>query len=40
MKAVKAMIKAIAKLTLKTCGRAVCGIGLALIAAEIAWCMW
>lgn len=36
----KAMIKSVVKLAARVGGRAISGVGLALIAAEIAWCMW
>ena len=36
----KKAIKAVLKMVVKTGVRGLCGVGLALIAAEIAWCMW
>lgn len=36
----KSALKSTIKLAAKVGGRTLSGIGLALIAAEVAWCMW
>lgn len=36
----KTMVRAAVNLAVRIGGRAISGAGLALIAAEIAWCMW